>query len=172
MIALATMVFLANVAISLRRRVPAGDDPWQAHTLEWATSSPPPRHNFAELPPIRSLRAAARSARGGASGRPEGPRMKRAAVVVGAWGVWLGVWTAMQLVFPHATFPERTIQWVMLGGASAAALLTAAALWRLDRAHPPRTGATPPATIRSRRRRWPSVSRSPSSARASGCSSS
>jgi cytochrome c oxidase subunit 1 len=53
-IALATLVFLANVAISLRHRVPAGDDPWHAHTLEWATSSPPPRHNFTRLPPIRS----------------------------------------------------------------------------------------------------------------------
>ncbi|HEY1778827.1 MAG TPA: cbb3-type cytochrome c oxidase subunit I, partial [Solirubrobacteraceae bacterium] len=53
-IALATAVFLANVAISLRHRVAAGDDPWQGHTLEWATSSPPPRHNFTHLPPIRS----------------------------------------------------------------------------------------------------------------------
>ena len=53
-IALATLVFLVNVAISLRHRVPAGDDPWQAHTLEWATSSPPPRHNFTALPPIRT----------------------------------------------------------------------------------------------------------------------
>ena len=53
-IALATVIFLLNVAISLRHRVPAGDDPWRAHTLEWATSSPPPRHNFTRLPSIRS----------------------------------------------------------------------------------------------------------------------
>jgi cytochrome c oxidase subunit 1 len=53
-IALAMAVFAANVAVSLRRRVPAGDDPWGGHTLEWATTSPPPRHNFAALPPIRS----------------------------------------------------------------------------------------------------------------------
>jgi Heme/copper-type cytochrome/quinol oxidases, subunit 1 len=33
----------------------AGPDPWEAQTLEWATSSPPPRHNFeAALPAIRS----------------------------------------------------------------------------------------------------------------------
>jgi cytochrome c oxidase subunit 1 len=33
----------------------AGPDPWGAQTLEWATTSPPPRHNFeAALPPIRS----------------------------------------------------------------------------------------------------------------------
>jgi len=48
-------VFLGNVAVSLRRRRPAGDDPWGAHTLEWATSSPPPRFNFEALPPIRSF---------------------------------------------------------------------------------------------------------------------
>ena len=48
-------MFLLNVVVSLRRRVPAGDDPWLGHTLEWATSSPPPPLNFeAPLPPIRS----------------------------------------------------------------------------------------------------------------------
>ena len=46
--------------------------------------------------------------------------MRRGAVVFAAWGLWLGAWTAVQLVFAHAAFPERTIQWVMLGGASAA----------------------------------------------------
>ncbi len=54
-IALAVAVFLGNVAVSLRRREPAGEDPWLGHTLEWATSSPPPPHNFDRpLPPIRS----------------------------------------------------------------------------------------------------------------------
>jgi len=51
---LAVALFLVDVVISLRRRVPAGDNPWQGHTLEWATSSPPPPHNFDSLPPIRS----------------------------------------------------------------------------------------------------------------------
>ena len=31
-----------------------GDDPWSGHTLEWATSSPPPLGNFASLPAITS----------------------------------------------------------------------------------------------------------------------
>jgi cytochrome c oxidase subunit 1 len=54
-IALAVLVFLINLAVSMRRRVPAGDDPWQGHTLEWWTSSPPPPHNFDRpLPPIHS----------------------------------------------------------------------------------------------------------------------
>jgi cytochrome c oxidase subunit I len=53
-IALSIAVFAANVVVSLRRRVPAGDDPWQAQTLEWWATSPPPRHNFGSLPAIRS----------------------------------------------------------------------------------------------------------------------
>ncbi len=40
----------------LRRGRPAGDDPWGGYSLEWATSSPPPEHNFHELPLIRSER--------------------------------------------------------------------------------------------------------------------
>jgi cytochrome c oxidase subunit 1 len=48
--------FLWNVWRSLRRGEPAGDDPWEGHTLEWATTSPPPPHNFDTLPPIRSNR--------------------------------------------------------------------------------------------------------------------
>jgi cytochrome c oxidase subunit 1 len=54
-VAVGIVLFLVNVVISLRERVPAGDDPWRAHTLEWATSSPPPPLNFERaLPPIRS----------------------------------------------------------------------------------------------------------------------
>jgi cytochrome c oxidase subunit I len=54
-IALGVLVFLVNVWVSLRDREPAGEDPWRGHTLEWATSSPPPPHNFIRpLPPVRS----------------------------------------------------------------------------------------------------------------------
>ena len=55
-----TLPFLWNVWRTLRSRDPAhaaGDNPWDAHTLEWATTSPPPIHNFdGPLPPIRSNR--------------------------------------------------------------------------------------------------------------------
>lgn len=50
-------LLLANVLLAAtdrRRSNPAGDDPWGGHTLEWATSSPPPQHNFDALPAITS----------------------------------------------------------------------------------------------------------------------
>jgi heme/copper-type cytochrome/quinol oxidase subunit 1 len=37
-----------------RRGATVADDPWEGHTLEWATTSPPPPGNFAELPEITS----------------------------------------------------------------------------------------------------------------------
>jgi cytochrome c oxidase subunit 1/cytochrome c oxidase subunit I+III len=50
------MVFLANVVRSLRSGEPAGDNPWNAWTLEWATTSPPPHDNFTKVPPVRGRR--------------------------------------------------------------------------------------------------------------------
>ena len=52
--------FLYNVFISYRFGTPVDvDDPWgHGNSLEWATSCPPPRHNFTELPRIRSTRPA------------------------------------------------------------------------------------------------------------------
>jgi cytochrome c oxidase subunit 1 len=56
LLGVAVLVFLWNLGWSLRAGPPAGADPWDAWTLEWATPSPPPPYNFAALPPIRSRR--------------------------------------------------------------------------------------------------------------------
>jgi cytochrome c oxidase subunit I len=50
-----TLPFLLNVYKSARTAPVGVDDPWGwGRSLEWATSSPPPRHNFTTIPRIRS----------------------------------------------------------------------------------------------------------------------
>ena len=44
------ILFVVNIVRSLLVGEPAGDDPWDGWTLEWATSSPPAHRNFATLP--------------------------------------------------------------------------------------------------------------------------
>lgn len=55
-IGLSIMVFLYNVIVSLRSDQQAPDDPWDAFTLEWDTSSPPKKYNFLQIPVVRSRR--------------------------------------------------------------------------------------------------------------------
>jgi heme/copper-type cytochrome/quinol oxidase subunit 1 len=47
---------LVNLVVSARRGEPAGDNPWEGWSLEWATTSPPPEHNFDRVPPVRGRR--------------------------------------------------------------------------------------------------------------------
>jgi cytochrome c oxidase subunit I len=59
-LALSILMFLWNVYVTSRfgQKV-TGEDPWgYASSLEWATSCPPPRHNFYRMPRIRSERPA------------------------------------------------------------------------------------------------------------------
>ena len=48
------LLYLINIVVSLRSGAVAGDNPWGAATLEWATSSPPPPYNFAPQPTVAS----------------------------------------------------------------------------------------------------------------------
>jgi cytochrome c oxidase subunit 1 len=55
LIALSVVVFVVNVAVSRTRGRIAGDNPWGAATLEWATTSPPPVYNFPRIPAVVSM---------------------------------------------------------------------------------------------------------------------
>jgi heme/copper-type cytochrome/quinol oxidase subunit 1 len=53
---LSVLVFIWNILASLKRGKLAGDNPWNAWTLEWATTSPPSVENFELVPPVRGRR--------------------------------------------------------------------------------------------------------------------
>src|SRR5579863_4315210 len=54
--AVAIIVFIGNLLWSYFNGKSAGNDPWDAWTLEWSTSSPPAEYNFAKVPVVRSRR--------------------------------------------------------------------------------------------------------------------
>lgn len=54
--AIAILIFAWNVIRSIVKGERAGDDPWDAWTLEWTTTSPPPEYNYETDPEVRSSR--------------------------------------------------------------------------------------------------------------------
>jgi len=59
LLAFSTIPFVLNIWITRNAPKVTVDDPWgYGGSLEWATSCPPPRHNFTSIPRIRSVRPA------------------------------------------------------------------------------------------------------------------
>jgi cytochrome c oxidase subunit 1 len=56
-IGVAMIAFVYTVYLSARQKKPAGPDPWGGYTLEWLTSSPPPRFNYNAQFPIPRIRS-------------------------------------------------------------------------------------------------------------------
>ena len=54
LVLLSVLAFVALALRSFRRGDPVGDDPWDGQTLEWATTSPAPTDNFAEVHIVQS----------------------------------------------------------------------------------------------------------------------
>jgi len=52
----ATLLFIGSLLWSYFNGKAAGNDPWDAWTLEWSTSSPPTEYNFAQIPVVKSRR--------------------------------------------------------------------------------------------------------------------
>jgi cytochrome c oxidase subunit 1 len=56
LLAVSVALLVINLVWGLFRGQAAGDDPWDAQTLEWALPSPPPAYNFAAVPKVASRR--------------------------------------------------------------------------------------------------------------------
>jgi cytochrome c oxidase subunit 1/cytochrome c oxidase subunit I+III len=147
---LSALLLVVNVLWSLQAGAVAGDNPWNAWTLEWATPSPPPAHNFEFVPPVRDRRPLWDLAHPEAPDEPVGPDERpevarlappRVAVVAfiaseAAFFVLLIVayvfYTAVSRGGPS---PEKSLDAVRTGLFTILLIASSVTFWRAERAH-------------------------------------
>jgi cytochrome o ubiquinol oxidase subunit 1 len=126
-IGIACLAIQLIVSIRHRAALRAGDDPWDARTLEWSVASPPPHYNFAVIPHVHGIDAFWAMKKHGRTrdrqARPRGivmPDNTSAGVVLGAlsfvfgfamvWHIWwLAVVSGVAMWAPvlMQTFDDR-----------------------------------------------------------------
>ena len=118
------LVFFIDAIRSVRRGPPAGDNPWDASTLEWATSSPPPSYNFVRIPvvdgadPLWEQREILAVAAGLRTDRREliittvgaaGPEAREASPRNSIWPFWAALATSLMLIW--SIFTPWAVVW-------------------------------------------------------------
>jgi cytochrome c oxidase subunit 1/cytochrome c oxidase subunit I+III len=147
---LAALVLVVNVARSVRLGKQAGDNPWNAWTLEWATPSPPPEHNFDAVPPVHGRRPLwdlhhpqVADAPVGPDEPPEPPRPDPAPVAVLSFIASEAVFFAM-LILAYAYYttrlqpgpsPTTSLERARTGVFSLLLLSSSFTMWRAERSH-------------------------------------
>ena len=137
-------LFVVNALVSLRRGARAPADPWDGRTLEWRTSSPPPLHDFDDIPPVYSRDTFWREKYGDRLGRkpvPRPPLPERPGIHLPAPSFWPVVAAVGMLAAAVGALTHLTL--VIAGAAVTVVALFAFALERhRDPAHASQVGAT------------------------------
>ncbi|UIJ74184.1 cytochrome c oxidase subunit I [Aurantimonas sp. HBX-1] len=147
-LAVGILLLFINVLVSLRRGAVAGPNPWDAPTLEWAVSSPPPPYNFAVIPVVASRHPLWEDRLEEASGRSSidrglaldhGKEILATSVIDARPDAVLKMpddnpWPFVLTLALSVLFTALLLHWWIVAGAGAAACVLAILIWLWPRA--------------------------------------